>query len=152
MAQLPPTPAPAVPPIVVTYELRHASNVDVSLVAPDIVELPPTARISHLRKEVLADNPNKLRGCDPSDLDVYPPGNCQWTDRSAAAGARDVVAELLAAPDITDLERCHFVVIARPKPSSGGGRSPHLSQHTRCSRSFIRSLAHHCRYGQPEQH
>ena len=119
MAQLPPAPAPAASTSFIAYDLRDGSNANASLAPPNIVELPTSALISHLQQKVFDANTNKLRGLDYTDLDVYPPGSTDWTDRSAAADAEDGIVRLLPAPDITDRGRRRFIVIARPLPSFG---------------------------------
>ena len=129
MSQLPPAAAPAVPLVVVAYDLRDGSNGNASLTPPNIVELPPSARISHLQQAVFA----AARALLPErysylGLDVYPPGSTDWTDRSAAVDAEEELAQLLPAPHITDRSQRRFIVIARPPPSFGGarGQSSHL--------------------------
>ena len=133
MAHLSPASAAAVPLVVVAYDLRDGSNGNASLAPPNIVELPPSARISHLQQAVLAGNEGLLPPKYPYTLlDVYPPGSTGWTDRSAAADAEDDVGPLLPGPDITDRRRRRFTVVARPLPSFGGARgqpshSPHAA-------------------------
>ena len=130
MAHLSPASAAAVPLVVVAYDLRDGSNGNASLAPPNIVELPPSARISHLQQAVLAGNEGLLPPKYPYTLlDVYPPGSTDWADRSAAAKARSTIASLL--PHAAEADDT-FVVIARPLPSFGGARgqpshSPHAA-------------------------
>ena len=58
MAQLPPAPAPAVPLIVVAYDLLVGSNAQARLTPPSIVRLPPYALIIDLQQAVFAANAN----------------------------------------------------------------------------------------------
>jgi hypothetical protein len=121
--------APGAPLIVVAYDLRDSSNAYASL-ASATVEMNPAVRIDKLRESVFAANANTLRGRDYTQLDVYPPGSTDWTDRCAAADAEDDIGPLLPGPDITDRRRRRFTVVARPLPSFGGarGRSSHSPQ------------------------
>lgn len=121
--------APAEPLVVVAYDLRDGGDANASLTPPSIVRLPPSALIVDLQQAVFAS----ARALFPErysylNLDVYPPGSTDWTDRSAAAKPRSTVASLLpqaAGADDT------FVVIARPLSSFGGayGQSSHSPQH-----------------------
>ena len=120
-----PSPASVAPLIVVPYDLRDGTDPYPAL-ATDIVRLPPSALISDLKRAVFEANANTLRGRDYTQLDVYPPGNTEWTARSPAK-PRDTIASVptrVAAPDDT------FVVVARPLPSFGGarGQSSHSPQ------------------------
>ena len=146
MFQLPPA-ASASSTLFIAYDLRDDSNLNV-LLASDALPREAIVSVADLRRAVFDANANKLRGSDPTDLDVYPPGSTDWTDRSAAADAEEDIAQLLPEPDITDRRARRFIVIARPLPSFGDarGQSPHSSQHTLSSRPFIRSLAHRCHY------
>ena len=139
MAQLPPAPAPAVPLIVVAYDLLVGSNAQARLTPPSIVRLPPYALIIDLQQAVFAANANTLRGRDYTSLDVYPPGSTDWTDRDAAVDAEDDIARLLPEPDVTDRRLRRFVVVVRPLPSFGAarGQSSLSSQHTLSSRPFM---------------
>jgi hypothetical protein len=127
----------------IAYELRDDSNLDVVL-ASDSLPRGTIVSIADLRRAVFAANAIKLRGCDPTDLDIYPPGSTDWTDRSAAAKPRSTVASLLpqaAGADDT------FVVIARPLPSFGGAPGQSLlspQQSCLLLYAFVPSPAHCC--------
>ncbi len=86
MAQLPPAPAPAASTSFIAYDLRDDSNRDIVL-ASDALPREAIVSVADLRRAVFDANTNKLRGLDYTDLDVYPPGSTDWTDRSAAAEA-----------------------------------------------------------------
>ena len=117
MAQLPPAPAPAASTSFIAYDLRDDSNRDIVL-ASDALPREAIVSVADLRRAVFAS----ARALFPErysylNLDVYPPGSTDWTDRSTAAKPRATIASLLPQADGADDT---FVVIARPLPSFGG--------------------------------
>ena len=120
MAQLPPASAPAVPLVVVAYDLRDGSNAYASL-AIDGVDLLPSASIRHLRRVVF----DAARALLPErysylNLDVYPPGssNVDLSARNRAARPRDSIASVLAKASVADDDT--LIIVARPLPATAG--------------------------------
>ena len=105
----------------IAYDLRDGSNADASLAPANIVELPPSARISHLQQAVF----DAARALLPErysylNLDVYPPGssNVDLSARNRAARPRDSIASVLAKASVADDDT--LIIVARPLPATAG--------------------------------